>query len=272
MCFVWLADRVHPERPVIVAANRDEAWDRPSAPPRIHVAPEAPAGARGPDILAPVDLRSGGTWIGWNGDGLFVAITERPAGTPDPTLPSRGLLTLRALAARSASDAADFVSRIVHRQRTNPFQIVAADGVDTLAVVHDGGWPPEIRSLEPGLHVLTNQGDPDTILYDTIEKRYPAEVALPGADTSTEAGADTEDLLRDRLIRIVTDRSIRDSEGRSVVKAGQERGTVSSTILLGGHGSRSTRVAHAADAPWPRDFLSCDELAERLRPSASKED
>ncbi len=73
-----------------VAANRDEFLERPSAPPA----------EVEPGIVAGRDLRSGGTWLGVNRRGLFVAVTNRhaPARAPEPL--SRGLLALEALRCR----------------------------------------------------------------------------------------------------------------------------------------------------------------------------
>ena len=75
---------------ILVAANRDEAFDRPSAPPA----------EVEPGVVAGRDLRADGTWLGYNQHGLFVALTNRasPASTPDT--PSRGLLAREALRCR----------------------------------------------------------------------------------------------------------------------------------------------------------------------------
>jgi uncharacterized protein with NRDE domain len=55
MCLILLAWRVHPGYPLVVAANRDEFFVRPSAPAAFW--PEAP------QILAGRDLEAGGTWL-----------------------------------------------------------------------------------------------------------------------------------------------------------------------------------------------------------------
>src|SRR5258706_13330667 len=72
--------------PVIVAANRDEHYDRPTAPPAL--LNDEPA------MIAGKDLRAGGTWLGVNEYGLAVGILNRringttlPAGVaPFPCL------------------------------------------------------------------------------------------------------------------------------------------------------------------------------------------
>src|SRR5438132_5679988 len=94
MCTLVIAFRARADAPLIVAANRDELYARPSAPPRLEPGP--------PRALLPLDLRQGGTWLGLNEHGLFVGITNRAGGTKDPARKSRGLLVREALHARSA--------------------------------------------------------------------------------------------------------------------------------------------------------------------------
>lgn len=76
--------------PLTVAANRDEYLGRPSAPPS----------EIEPGVIAGKDLQAGGTWMGVNRHGLFVAITNRRAPSRTPESPSRGLLALEALRCR----------------------------------------------------------------------------------------------------------------------------------------------------------------------------
>lgn len=84
-----LAMILEPSR-LLVAANRDEAYERPAAPPA----------EIEPGVVAGLDLRAGGTWLGSNRHGLFAAVTNRrePASTPDAF--SRGLLLRETLRCR----------------------------------------------------------------------------------------------------------------------------------------------------------------------------
>jgi hypothetical protein len=92
MCVLVIGWRVRDDAPVVLAANRDEAYDRESAPPETIAAGAGWA-------LAPRDRRAGGTWIGLSSSGLVVAITNRRGGDFDPARPSRGELCRAALAA-----------------------------------------------------------------------------------------------------------------------------------------------------------------------------
>ena len=97
MCTLILLDRVVPGFPVVVAANRDEFFARPAAPPALFPSTEGK-----PAYLAPQDLEAGGTWMGVNASGLFVGLTNRPVAVRDPSARSRGLLVLDALGAETA--------------------------------------------------------------------------------------------------------------------------------------------------------------------------
>ena len=90
MCLIVLAYKVHPSFPLIVAANRDEFLDRPTA-----VAQFWPDASH---ILAGRDLRAGGTWLGITTGGRFAALTNhRDLRKPQISGPSRGALVRMAL-------------------------------------------------------------------------------------------------------------------------------------------------------------------------------
>lgn len=85
MCLFLLGYDVHPEASWIIAANRDEWCDRPTAP--LHGWEDAP------DIVAGRDLNDGGTWMGISRRGRFAAVTNyRDPASLQPNAPSRGML------------------------------------------------------------------------------------------------------------------------------------------------------------------------------------
>ena len=73
-----------------VAANRDEAYARPSAPPS----------ELEPGIVGGLDRESGGTWLGIHRSGDFVAVTNRHVPARKADSYSRGLLAREALRCR----------------------------------------------------------------------------------------------------------------------------------------------------------------------------
>ncbi|MBT8054612.1 MAG: NRDE family protein [Gammaproteobacteria bacterium] len=86
MCLILFAWQNHPRYSLVVAANRDEFHQRPSA--------DAGYWNDDPNILAGRDLQAGGTWLGITRTGRFAAITNyREPAVPEPSLEhSRGHL------------------------------------------------------------------------------------------------------------------------------------------------------------------------------------
>ena len=117
---------------------------------------EHPAGStrHGYDIVAPLDERAGGTWIGCNGHGVFAAITNRRA--PVEGVRSRGLLVRDALDRSSASEAARQLERELDRRSYEGFNLVVADAATATLFEWDGSL--HVSSFEPGVHVVVNTG------------------------------------------------------------------------------------------------------------------
>jgi uncharacterized protein with NRDE domain len=83
MCLIALAVRTSAHWPLVIAANRDEFYERPTRP--LHIWDDAPnvAGGR--------DLRAGGSWLAVTREGRFAAVTNiRGIEAVDPR--SRGEL------------------------------------------------------------------------------------------------------------------------------------------------------------------------------------
>ena len=58
MCLIAFAIGMQPDMPLLLAANRDEFFDRPTAPWHRWALP------CGAEVLGGRDLRDGGTWLG----------------------------------------------------------------------------------------------------------------------------------------------------------------------------------------------------------------
>ena len=85
MCLILFAWRAHPMHALIVAANRDEYFERPSR--------AAAFWDDATEVLAGRDLRAQGTWLGVTRAGRFASITNyRNPAERMATAPSRGSL------------------------------------------------------------------------------------------------------------------------------------------------------------------------------------
>ncbi len=93
MCLILIAWQVHPDYPLVVAANRDEFFARPTVP--------AAFWPEDPHILAGRDLEAGGTWIGLGFAGQKPRIPNIPgiSGIANISQPASGVLRFPAFAA-----------------------------------------------------------------------------------------------------------------------------------------------------------------------------
>ncbi|UAA40503.1 NRDE family protein [Paraneptunicella aestuarii] len=92
MCILFIAVNQHKDYPLIVAANRDEFYARPTAPSEFW--------SDNPNILAGRDIQAGGTWMGINRQGAFAGLTNiRAPHTFRAEAKSRGELVSQFLTA-----------------------------------------------------------------------------------------------------------------------------------------------------------------------------
>lgn len=146
MCLILLAYEKHPEYRLILAANRDEFYDRP--------AKSLAFWEDHPNVLAGRDLKSMGTWMGISRSGRFAAITNyREPGRQILDAPSRGHLVSDYLTG-SAPPAAylEHLKREVYQY--NGFNLLVGD-IQSLCYLSnrtDG-----VQRLEPGIYGLSNR-------------------------------------------------------------------------------------------------------------------
>jgi uncharacterized protein with NRDE domain len=148
MCTLVAIFRVHPDLPLIIAANRDELYARPWSPPaRLR---------QSPLVVAGLDLTQKGTWLGVTRDGFFAAVTnQRTHGEVDPAKRSRGKLALDVLGAGSVDAALALVSRVDAREY-NPFNLLFGDARSLHVAYARGEVQAKVEALATGIWVLNN--------------------------------------------------------------------------------------------------------------------
>jgi uncharacterized protein with NRDE domain len=204
MCLILFAHDAHPDWPLVVAANRDEAYARPAAP--------AGFWSDAPQVCAGRDLEKGGTWLGITRSGRFAAVTNYRDGISAKTAPrSRGELTAAFL--RGNTEAGAYLESVsgVDREYNHFCLIVgdrsglwfhsnrAAGRTRIVAGVHglsnsllDTPWPKVVRGRQELERTLRNN-DPDmiTALFAMLADRSVApDHHLPDTGVGVERERD----------------------------------------------------------------------------------
>ena len=185
MCLILIALREHPDCSLVLAANRDEYYDRPSGP--AHFWEDAP------DLLAGRDLVAGGTWLGITRHGRIAALTNyRDPGRVKSNAPSRGKVVRDYLAGTMEPDA--YLERVREKKdRYNGFNLI----LGTPDLLH---WysnrTDEVVPLQQGVHGLSNH------LLDTP---WPKVVRAKAAFQEILRSA--KDLSMEPLFRLLKDQN-----------------------------------------------------------------
>lgn len=239
MCLIAFAVDTDPACPLLLAANRDEFFDRPTEVLHRWTLPD------GTGVVAGRDLRDGGTWLGMSETGRVAMLTNVRSANPGPGRRSRGELTTRWLQAGhsweallSGLDAADY----------GGFNLVVGDlatGFWAWVSNRDPALPHteqphrlHHRRLEPGVYGLSNAAL-DTPWPKTQRLKRALGDALaagPGAETPLVAA------LADRDTRPLSELPA------TGVPAEMERALSSPFVDMAdrGYGTRSSLVLSVA--------------------------
>lgn len=148
MCLIVLAWKTHPDYPLLLLANRDEAYARPTAP--LHAWKTQPA------LYAGEDLEQHGSWLGMTEQGRFAAVTNLrgvgPAQVSEP-IRSRGHLVKDFLLSRR--DPADYLDHVqAEASHYQGFNLLVGNLRSLMYFSNQPGIHP--RLLTPGIYGLSN--------------------------------------------------------------------------------------------------------------------
>lgn len=146
MCLVIFSRQAHPKYPLIIAANRDEFYARPTDP--------AGFWEENRHILAGRDLLGGGTWMGVSRKGKVAFLTNfRDMGSIREDAPSRGHLVSNFL--ENDVPAKDYLEEVKQNGSVyNGFNLICGDLTGELW--YYGNYGEEVEGVEAGIHGLSN--------------------------------------------------------------------------------------------------------------------
>ncbi len=223
MCLIIFSYRSHPVYPLILAANRDEFYERPTA--------QAAFWKDYPYILAGKDLKAGGTWLGITKSGRVAAITNfrSPLSMKD-SAPSRGELVNGFL--RGIEDPYEYIHDVRHGSRMyNGFSIILGDRSGLFYFSNAGGDP--FRKISPGTYGLSNHfmGTP----WPKVER---------GRRLLDKIVSGTGGLQQDKIFHILADTLTPDDKSLPDTGVGLEWERILSPIFIQSeiYGTRSSTV------------------------------
>ncbi len=222
MCLILLAHKTHPDYPLVLAANRDESYARPTAP--------AAFWNDYPHIYGGRDLEQGGTWLGITRSGRIAAVTNfRDGNAPRSSSRSRGELVANYL--RGSQCAANYLAQVTRDAHAyNGFNLIAGD-LDELHYLSNRGG--QVTVITPGIHGLSNH------LLDT-----PWPKVERGRKILGELVRGSAQELIDGLFALLADRTAAPDDALPQTGVGLPRERVLSPafIVTPAYGTRSSTV------------------------------
>jgi hypothetical protein len=254
MCILAIQYKLVNETPILVAENREEAYDRPASPPSIQ--------SGKPRILCGIDKLHSGTWLGVNQNGLFVGVCNRHRFRPPAEPKSRGVLCKELLRTGSARRAVDMCLDEVSSGNYNGANYIIADYESAWCVHATDDY--EVVQLQPGLSIVAG-GDVNDLRDERVKLAHRL-LTLQTLDSPV------------KFLAVASKVFARPPSGpgrASMVIKETERGTVSSTLIALGKKPRDAIYQFANGSPDQskyEDFspLLRDILSRGLRESRTK--
>lgn len=256
MCLLAVLYRLVPESPILVAANREEYYDRPAQPPSIQ--------SGKPRVLCGLDQRAGGTWLGVNQHGMFVGLTNRRTVNGDSIgSRSRGLIAREVLRSLSARQGVDKTVEEISNHQYEPFNLIVCDS-ESGWVVYNTGEQSEVQPLDEGLNIIGNFN-----LNDPGDERVQLAnrlLTLQNLDSPVKFLA---------VASKVFARSPTPAGRASMVIRNHDYGTISSTLIALSPKPRDAIFQYSAGAPDESKYedyspMLRDILSRGLREARSK--
>ncbi|PBC46479.1 hypothetical protein CJ179_25700 [Rhodococcus sp. ACS1] len=177
MCLVLFAWHTRPDLPLVVAANRDEFYARPTEP--LHRWEDG--------FVAGRDLLAGGTWMGISDALRFAAVTNVRDGAPATGARSRGDLPVDYL--RGLLSPADHAEQVAATgAEYGSFNLLVGDAAELWWVTNRPHG--RIQRVEPGVHGLSN-AELDTPWPKVTggKQAFAAALAADDGSPDTDPGA-----------------------------------------------------------------------------------
>lgn len=253
MCLLVVGIRAHRNFPVYLAANREEEAKRKTTLPKIV--------EDGRILVAGIDEREGGTWLGANQSNFVAAVTNRDEKGGPGKKKSRGHLMLEVL----RQDSFEKIQSVIRKtaKQHKPFNLFYGN----LSVSYLTSWNGKklnTERLETGVHVigrgnLDDRKNPKVKrAFELIEKK--TETAMPPDVLPT----DWRDLFF-QLIQICKDHEPGKDLKETLCRHDKPVRTVSSSLFaLGNRGVNYSFFWHLTGNPCEGTYRDYSPLVKKV--------
>jgi len=253
MCTFTMIYKLLEDYPIIALHNRYLGLNTLETPPK----------RIGNGVFAPIDYDSQGTWIGFNHDGLFLAITNQETETIENPQRSRGLLAVDILRECSTSaDAKEYLMNPEIRPLYRPGNFIVADKREAWHVLWDhvttawrlmpGPYAIGVVTMYPGIKINERA---EKIGPDSEKRRRRAFQLLNGFQP------ENVDSAIDKMMKVSADHEYGKTTA-SICWHSDEYKQTSSTIMAIASNTRLSRVLYcpgnACETPFEEYRVSFD--------------
>lgn len=195
MCLILIGWEAHPDYRLVIVSNRDEFFERPSAP--MHWWDDVP-------VLAGRDLTAGGSWLTLSAAGRFCAVTNvRDFSRPETGARSRGQIPVGFSAGTEAPG--EYLANLPADEFTG-YNALATDldtlwwannwagaalplaagiyGVSNAAL--DTPWPKVVDGKRRFTEVLAASAEPEEFFAALADRKAPPDHLLPDTGVGLE--------------------------------------------------------------------------------------
>lgn len=212
MCIIFFSYQQIPEYPLILLANRDEFYERPTA--------KADYWEDFPNILAGRDLVGKGTWLGVTKSGRFSAVTNYRKPNQKRGAISRGNLVADFL--KTETPAEIYLESVkANADIYTGFNLLVGEiNSDKSELFYYSNFQNDFKKLDKGLYGLSNH------LLDTPWKK------VEKGKTRLKELLKPNELEKDKLFELLRDKSLANDEDLPNTGIGYEREKVLSSIFI----------------------------------------
>ncbi|WP_394139799.1 NRDE family protein [Cytobacillus oceanisediminis] len=222
MCLILFAYQMHPKYKLVVAANRDEFYERPTAPAHFW--------EDHPNILAGRDLSKMGTWMGVTKGGRFAALTNyRDPKEITEGKRSRGELVADFLKGNDQPE--EFMKKATANRQQYPGYNLLAGNADEL--YYYSNVEDKMEKLGPGIYGVSNH---------VLNTEWPK--VKRGKEGLAELAESSDESLTDQLFSLLQNADPAPNEllPKTGVSLEWERILSPMFIKSEGYGTRSSTV------------------------------